>query len=151
MGKGMPTKQWITKSLENLPRKDSEKAEIIRFWKVFYDNIVPNIKPSDEHSNTKSEKYKLGKRFRSPLRWQQVFGTGSAILAAFLALAGAAWSLDLTDLLYFNLLGAIYWLFIYLYLYIEIRWWVYERTKEWINNTWLIQKINNAGGGGKDR
>ena len=86
----------------------------------------------------------LGKRFISPLRWQQVFGTGSAILAAFLALAGAAWSLDLTDLLYFNLLGAIYWLFIYLYLYIEIWWWVYERTKEWINNTWLIQKMKRA-------
>lgn len=57
----------------------------------------------------------------SPLRWQQVLGTGSAILAAFLALAGAAWSLDLTDLLSFNLLVAIYWLFVYLSIYIEIR------------------------------
>lgn len=48
----------------------------------------------------------------SPLRWQPVFGAGSAILAAFLALAGAAWSLDFTGLLYFNLFGAQYWLFI---------------------------------------
>lgn len=76
----------------------------------------------------------------SPLRWQPVFGTGSAILA----LAGAAWSLDLTDLLYFNLFGALYWLFIYLSLYIEIRWWVYERTTLWINKTWLFQKMKRA-------
>ncbi len=54
------------------------------------------------------------------VRWQRVFGTGSAILAAFLALAGAAWSLDLTNLLSLNLLGAIYWLFIYLSIYIDI-------------------------------
>lgn len=80
----------------------------------------------------------------SPLRWQPVFGTGSAILAAFLALAGAAWSLDLTYLLYFNLFGALYWLFIYLALYIEIRWWVYERTTLWINKTWLFQKMKSA-------
>lgn len=77
----------------------------------------------------------------SPLRWQQVFGTGSAILAAFLALAGAAWSLDFTDLLSFNLLGAIYWLFIYLSIYIEIRWGVSERTKE---KTWLFPKMKAA-------
>lgn len=75
----------------------------------------------------------------SPLRWQQVFGTGSAILAAFLALAGAAWSLDLTDLLSFNLLVAIYWLFVYLSIYIEIRWGVSERTK-----TWLFPKMKAA-------
>lgn len=68
----------------------------------------------------------------SPLRWQQVFGTGSAILAAFLALARAAWSLDLTDLLSFNLFCAIYWLFIYLSIYLEIRWGVSEGTKQWM-------------------
>jgi hypothetical protein len=68
----------------------------------------------------------------SPLRWQQVFGTGSAILDAFLALARAAWSLDLTDLLSFNLFCAIYWLFIYLSIYLEIRWGVSEGTKQWI-------------------
>lgn len=80
----------------------------------------------------------------SPLRWQQVFGTGSAILAAFLALAGAAWSLDLPDVLCFNLFGAIYWLFISLSIYIEIRWGVYERTKEWIKKTWLFRKMKKA-------
>lgn len=52
--------------------------------------------------------------------------------------------MDLTDLLYLNLFCALYWLFIYLYLYIEIRWWVYERTKFWINKTWLFQKMKRA-------
>ena len=59
-------------------------------------------------------------------------GAAAAILAAFLALAGAAWSLDLPDVLCFNLFIAIYWIFLYLSIYIEIRWWVYERMKEWI-------------------
>lgn len=68
----------------------------------------------------------------------------SFLLAAFLALAGAAWSLDLTGLLYFHLFGALYWFVIYLYLYIEIRWWVYERTTLWINKTWLFQKMKRA-------
>ena len=80
----------------------------------------------------------------SPLRWQQVFGTGSAILAAFLALAGAAWSLDFPDVLCFNLFGAIYWLFIYISIYIDIRWSIYERTKEWIKKTWLFRKMKKA-------
>lgn len=80
----------------------------------------------------------------SPLRWQPVFGTGSAILAAFLALAGAASSLDLPDVLCFNLFGAIYWVFIYISIYIEIWWGVYERTKELIKKTWLFQKMKNA-------
>lgn len=80
----------------------------------------------------------------SPLRWQQVFGTGSAILAAFLALAGAASSLDLPDVLCFNLFGAIYWVFIYISIYIEIWWGVYERTKELIKKTWLFQKMKKA-------
>jgi len=57
-----------------------------------------------------------------------IFGTGLAILA----LAGAAWSLDLPDVLCFNLFGSIYWFFIYLYLYIEI------------NKTWLFQKMKRA-------
>lgn len=80
----------------------------------------------------------------SPLRWQPVFGTGSAILAAFLALAGAASSLDLPDVLCFNLFCAIYWVFIYISIYIEIWWGVYERTKEWIMKTWLFRKMKKA-------
>lgn len=80
----------------------------------------------------------------SPLRWQQVFGTGSAILAAFLALGGAAWSLDLPDVLCFNLFSAIYWSFIYVSIYIEISWGVYEKTKECIKKTWLFRKMKKA-------
>lgn len=46
----------------------------------------------------------------------------SAILAAFLYLAGAAWFRDLTDLLCFNLFSALSWLFVYLFIFIEIKW-----------------------------
>lgn len=74
----------------------------------------------------------------------KLIGAVAAIIVSFLALAGAAWCLDLTDLLCFNLICAIYWLFIYLFLYIEIWWWVYERTKEWVNKKWLLQKIKRA-------
>ncbi|XP_031375561.1 uncharacterized protein LOC116190023 [Punica granatum] len=97
---------------------------------------ITNFYQRQMHSRATSES--------ETLRWQPVFWIGSAILAAFLALAGAAWFLELTYLLYFNLFGALYGLLIYLSLYIEIRWRVYERTTLAINNTWLFQKMKSA-------
>jgi hypothetical protein len=59
----------------------------------------------------------------------KLMGAGAAILAAFLALAGAAWSLALPDLLSFFLFTCVYWFFVYLYIYILIFWGVYEKMK----------------------
>lgn len=135
----------------------SQSRTIDLFWNKFYNKLDSNNISDKKSSNVNlyhNEVIKLiMNRFAtlfpflirvSPLRWQQVFGAGSAILAAFLALAGAAWSLDLPDVLCFNLFGAIYWLFIYISIYIEIRWGVYERTKEWIKKTWLFRKMKKA-------
>ena len=47
-------------------------------------------------------------------------------------------------MLFFNLFGALYWLFIYFFLYISIRWCIYERTTLFLNNTWLFQKMKAA-------
>lgn len=66
---------------------------------------------------------------------KQLVGTGAAILA----LAGAAWSLDLPYVLCFNLFSAIYWFFIYLSIYIRCM--VSERSFE---KTWLFPKMKAA-------
>lgn len=71
-------------------------------------------------------------------------GAGAAILAAFLALAGAAWSLALPDLLCFFLFTCVYWFLVYLYIYILIFGGVYEKTKERVRETWLFQKMKRA-------
>lgn len=60
------------------------------------------------------------------VRWQQVFGIGSTILASFLALSTAAWFWDWTDLLSLNLFSTIYWLFLYITMYMAN---LSERTK----------------------
>ncbi|GAU19285.1 hypothetical protein TSUD_335710 [Trifolium subterraneum] len=60
----------------------------------------------------------------------QLMGAPAAILAAFIALAGAAWSLDLPDILSFNLINLL-----------DLRWRVYERTKEWIKISGRFKSI----------
>ncbi|KAK4280287.1 hypothetical protein QN277_011929 [Acacia crassicarpa] len=56
-----------------------------------------------------------------PLRWQPVFETGSAILAAFLALAGAAWYNHIPDLACFFLFLGGYWAFIYFLIFFHFK------------------------------
>lgn len=68
-------------------------------------------------------------------------GAPAAILAAFIALAGAAWSLDLPDILSFNLINLLGMLIIYISIYIDLRWRVYERTKEWIKISGRFKSI----------
>ena len=63
-----------------------------------------------------------------------------AIIAAFLALAGAAWSLDLPYFLAFNLFCSVYWSFIYLSIYIDIFWKVYERTKDMVKRAFTQKR-----------
>lgn len=71
-------------------------------------------------------------------------GAGAAILAAFLALAGAAWYLALPDLLSFFLFTCVYWFLVYLYIYILIFLFSYERAKERVRETWLFIFMKKA-------
>ena len=53
----MPNKKWVTHSLKNLPRKEKEKKELIRFWTEFYNSLFQNH--TDRQPNqTKSVQYK---------------------------------------------------------------------------------------------
>ena len=79
-----------------------------------------------------------------PLRWQPVFGAGSAILSCGFSCFGGSCMVLGFD--WPSLFPPIWCsiLVCHLSLYIEIRWWVYERTTLWINKTWLFQKMKRA-------
>lgn len=53
----MPNRNWITKSLVNVPRNEGDKKELIRFWNEFYNYLLEN-NISGEQGQTKSDQYK---------------------------------------------------------------------------------------------
>lgn len=69
-----------------------------------------------------------------------LFFSFSSILTAFLSLAGAAWVLDLTYLICLNLFSPFCWFFIYFFLFIDLKWEVLERTKQFVKKRWLFRK-----------
>lgn len=54
----MPNRNWVTQSLNDLPRKEEEKKELIRFWNEFYNYLLENTKKSGQQNKTKSDQYK---------------------------------------------------------------------------------------------
>lgn len=61
----MPNKKWVTESLKNLPRKEEEKLEIIRFWNEFdyylleeNTNLSENTNINRQQGKTKAVMYK---------------------------------------------------------------------------------------------
>lgn len=51
-------KKWIIQSVNDLPRKEEEKKEIIRFWNEFYTCLLQNTNISEQSAKTKSLQYK---------------------------------------------------------------------------------------------
>lgn len=56
--KAVQNKNWVIKSLNDLPRKDEERNEIIRFWDEFYNYLLQNTNMSGQSGQTRLVQYK---------------------------------------------------------------------------------------------
>lgn len=54
----MPNSKWVSHLLSNIPRKESEKKELIRFWNQFYTSYLENTNKSGQQGKTKRLQYK---------------------------------------------------------------------------------------------
>jgi len=54
----MTHKHWVTLSLDDMPRKEVEKKELIRFWNEFFTYFLQNTNKSGQQGKTNSVKYK---------------------------------------------------------------------------------------------
>ena len=54
----MPHVKWLIRSIDNLPIKEEEKIELIRFWNEFYNSLFTNHKKSEQQGKSKSVQYK---------------------------------------------------------------------------------------------
>ena len=54
----MTHKTWLTRSLDDMPRKEDEKKELVRFWNEFYTYLLLNTNKSEQQGKTNSVKYK---------------------------------------------------------------------------------------------
>nr|QGW48412.1 hypothetical protein [Raphanus sativus] len=73
----------------------------------------------------------------------QLIRAAAAILFSFLALAGAASYLDFTDLLWFNFINTIYYILVYLYIYVYIKWELFSNTKAFLQKSVVIGRIKS--------
>jgi hypothetical protein len=59
MGKyAMTNRKWVSYTYENVPKKEEEKKELIRFWNEFYNQLSQQNNMSGENAKTKSVQYK---------------------------------------------------------------------------------------------
>ncbi|KAG6621672.1 hypothetical protein I3842_Q008800, partial [Carya illinoinensis] len=49
---------WLTHSLDDIPRKEEDKKELVRFWNEFYTSFLQNTNKSEQQGKTSSVKYK---------------------------------------------------------------------------------------------
>lgn len=54
----MNHKNWLTRSLDDMPRKEEDKKELIRFWNEFYTYLLQNTNKSGQHGKSHSVQYK---------------------------------------------------------------------------------------------
>lgn len=55
----MAHKNWLNLSFNDIPRKEEEKNEQVRFWNEFYTHLLSqNTNEIVQHSNTNTVKYK---------------------------------------------------------------------------------------------
>lgn len=54
----MPHTNWVTRSLDDIPRKEEEKNELVRFWNEFYTHLFEKTNKSEQHGKSHTVKYK---------------------------------------------------------------------------------------------
>lgn len=54
----MPHTNWVTRSFDDIPRKEEEKNELVRFWNEFYTHLFEKINKSEQHGKSHTVKYK---------------------------------------------------------------------------------------------
>lgn len=44
----MPNRIWLFREIVNLPRKDKDKEELLRFWNEFYKKLLTHHQKSEQ-------------------------------------------------------------------------------------------------------